>query len=85
MQIDHDPNEPKQGRHSTVAIVTSAAILGGGLALYRADWDVLSASDEPAWWAIAAIVGGLLYFVAIHYLLKGWDWLLARLTGGASR
>lgn len=84
MQIDHDPNE-KPGRPSTVAIVTSAAILGGGLALYRADWDALAASDEPAWWAVAAVVGGFLYFAAIHYLLKGWDWLWARISGKALR
>lgn len=85
MQIDHDPNEPKRGRPSATQLFVSAAILGGGLALYRADWDALAASNEPSYWVVFGILGAVVYFLIIHYLLKGWDWLWARLTGGASR
>lgn len=86
MQIEHDPREPKPGQPSTVGIITTVVILGGGLAVARTDWDAVAASDETTLGTLL-FVGGMFLGIGVvaWLLLKAWDWLWARFIGGASR
>lgn len=90
--MDQRPHETEQApkaakpKATAISIITTAVILGIGLSFSRGDFTDIPAYDVPFIVAMALIGGGL-YFGAVHLLLKGWDrvWasLKARVTGRA--
>lgn len=80
-QIEHDQNEKRRTGPSMATVLTISIVLGGGLAVARTDWAAVAASDEP-WWIIpACLIVAVGFFVSVHYALKGWDRLWARIKG----